>query len=393
MGKHYFFYVIFAFFVFANFTTNVTAYTIPTLNSDNKDSIYTELSENVNVTVNVEKEFFPVIAKLLSEGDEHSEEKIQYTTGLYYDEVSKRIIFPSSGSSHLSLPHLVKWNIQNKNNDSIRVSITSEIPEWTQPVISTVYIGANENKKITQTPFGIQLLSNHSIIPSIILLKVKIGDKIIFEETRNLKIRPADDMVWSLHTPWDTESLIAAWVTPNDEIVEQILSIAKERLFNRSLAGYRSSNLISEIRAIFDVVRNSKVSYVDSHMSFGQVGFTQRVRLPRESIYKKSANCIDGAVLFASLFENIGLEPLIILIPGHAFVGVKLAPNANETLFIETTMVGRNIWESILTLTKTFDAAVNKGNEKYNNAIRTNPSEVRIIDIKNARTMGIYPLW
>ena len=82
MGKHYFFYVIFAFFVFANFTTNVTAYTIPTLNSDNKDSIYTELSENVNVTVNVEKELFPVIAKLLSEGDEHSEEK--YNTLLAY---------------------------------------------------------------------------------------------------------------------------------------------------------------------------------------------------------------------------------------------------------------------------------------------------------------------
>ena len=200
-------------------------------------------------------------------------------------------------------------------------------------------------------------------------------------------------MIWSLHTSWDTESLIAAWVTPNDEIVEQILSIAKERLFNRSLAGYRSSDLVAEIRAIFNAVRNSKVSYVDSHMSFGQVGFTQRVKLPRESIDRKSANCIDGAVLFASLFENIGLEPLIILIPGHAFVGVRLAPNSRETLFIETTMLGRNIMESILTLTKTFDAAVKKGNEVYTNAMQNNPNEVRIIDIKNARAMGIYPLW
>src|SRR3989304_6815895 len=97
----------------------------------------------------------------------------------------------------------------------------------------------------------IQLLNNHSIIPSIILLRVKIGDKIIFEETRNLKIRPADDMIWSLHSPWDTESLIAAWVTPKNDVVEQILSNAKEKLWSRSLSGYQNPDIVSQAKAIF----------------------------------------------------------------------------------------------------------------------------------------------
>lgn len=393
MRKHYIFVVIIAFFITSSSFNNVTAQSIQTSPYSNSDSISTEYYKNVVVSVNVEKELFPVIAKFLSEGNESSEEKIQTTPAIYYDEVSKRVIIPSSGNTRLNLPSLVSWNIQNKNNTPVHISITSEIPDWTQPVISTIVLEANENKELNQTPFGIRLLANSSTIPSVILLKVKMDDKIIFEETQNIKIRPADDMIWSLHSPWDTESLIAAWVTPKNDVVEQILSNAKEKLWSRSLSGYQNSDVVSQAKAIFNAVRNAQVSYVNSSMSFGTVGFTQRVRLPQESILQKSANCIDGAVLFASLFENIGLEPLIVLIPGHAFVGVRLAPDSRETLFIETTLIGRRVLESILTLQSTFDAAVKEGNAKYNNAITTNPSSVHIIDIKKERENGIYPLW
>jgi hypothetical protein len=319
----------------------------------------------INISVNVQQEIFPVIAKFISEGNKYS-----------------------------NIPGLVKWNIQNGNDDSVQIIITSEIPEWTEPAITTIVLSPKENKEIIQTPFGNKLLRNHSIVPTTILLKAKVGDKNIFEETKNIRVRAADDMVWSLNSPYDTEPLIAAWVTPNDNMVEKILSNAKERRFiNRSLSGYQSNDVVQQVKAIFNAVRHYGVSYVSSTMSFGKVGFTQRVRLPRESILDKSANCIDGAVLFASLFENISLEPVIVLIPGHAFVGVRLAPNSRETLFIETTMVGRSSLNSILTLTKTFDAAVKEGNDEFNKAMQTNPGAVRIIDIKRARESGIYPLW
>lgn len=319
----------------------------------------------IDISVRVKQEIFPVIAKFISGGNKYS-----------------------------NIPGLVKWNIRNANNDSVQISIRSEIAEWTEPAISTVILGPNENKEITQTPFGNKLLRNHSIIPTTILLKAKQGNKNIFEETKNIRVRAADDMVWSLNTPYDTYPLIAAWVTPNDNMVEKILSNAKERrFFNRSLSGYQSEDVVPQVKAIFNAVRHYRVSYVSSTMSFGKIGFTQRVRLPRESILEKSANCIDGAVLFASLFENIGLEPIIVLIPGHAFVGVRLAPNSQETLFIETTLVGRSSLNSILSLTTTFDAAVKKGGDEFNKAMQANPNSVRIVDIKDAREIGIYPLW
>jgi hypothetical protein len=339
---------------FKDSATNILAQT--------NDSI--DLLNNINITVNVEQELFPVIAKFLSEGNEHS-----------------------------AITDLVVWNFSNNNSDSVQISVICVIPEWTSPIISTLQLAPNESKQLAQTPFGIKLLSNDRTIPTTILLTVKLNREIIFEETRNLNIRSADDMIWSLATSFDTAELIAAWVTPNDEMVESLLAFAKQSLYNHSLAGYNSADLVGEIRAIFNAVRKSKVSYVDSHMSFGQIGFTQRVRLPNESINQRSANCIDGAVLFASLFENIGLEPIIVLIPGHAFVGVRLEPNSQQTLFIETTIVGRSSLNSILTLQKTFDAAVEAGYQTYADAMQSDPNNVHIIDIKNAREMGIYPLW
>lgn len=319
---------------------------------------------NIDVSVKVQQELFPVISNFISQGNKY-----------------------------FNTPGLVDWEIKNKNNDSVKVIVTSNIPEWTEPVITTLYLGPNENKELFQTPFGNKLLKNHATVPTTVLLNVKFNNKNIFEETKKIRVRAADDMIWSLHSFYDTAPLIAAWVTPNDRMVEAILERAKEKLFNRSLSGYQSSDIIPQVKAIFNAVRNFHISYVNSIMSFGKVGFTQRVRLPRESISEKSANCIDGTVLFASLFENIGLDPLIILVPGHAFVGVRLRPNSRESMFIETTMVGRRVIESILTLTSTFNAAVKEGNTEFNNQMHNNPQAVHIIDIKKARENGIYPLW
>jgi hypothetical protein len=324
----------------------------------------TSISMNIDVTVETQKELFPAIAKFLSGGD-----------------------------NNFNIPGLCKWKIKNNNNESVKLSITADIPEWTTPVINTVSLSPNELKEFTQTPFGIKLLNNHSSMPASVLLKVKVDDNTIFKETRKLNIRACDDMLWSMYSPFDAVYLIAGWVTPNDEMVERVLSIAKGKLLEKSLAGYNNSDVKSEIKAIFNAVRDYKVSYVSSTQSFGNIGFTQRVRLPRESIKMNSANCIDGAVMFASLFENVGLEPLIVILPNHAFIGVRLAPNSQNALFIETTMVGRSVLNSIFTLESTFDAAVKKGGEEFNAVMQQNPKSLQIVDIKKARSLGIYPIW
>ena len=66
----------------------------------------------------------------------------------------------------------------------------------------------------------------------------------------------------------------------------------------------------------------------------------QRVRLPREALAQKSANCIDGTFLMASLLEAASLNPAIVLVPGHAFLARETQDNGGEWDYLETTLIG-----------------------------------------------------
>ena len=58
---------------------------------------------------------------------------------------------------------------------------------------------------------------------------------------------------------------------------------------------------------------------------------TQKVQLPSEVLKQHSGMCIELTVLLASAVENIGLHTEIVIIPGHAFLGV--ATKADRTHF------------------------------------------------------------
>jgi hypothetical protein len=59
------------------------------------------------------------------------------------------------------------------------------------------------------------------------------------------------------------------------------------------------------------------------------------------SLESSQINCLDGTVLFASFLRAINIDPIIIRIPGHVFVGCYLDKKHTEKLFIETTFIGQ----------------------------------------------------
>ena len=83
--------------------------------------------------------------------------------------------------------------------------------------------------------------------------------------------------------------------------------------------------------------------------------------------------------MYASLFENLGMDPVVVLVPGHAYVGVREAQHSENYLYIETSVTGR----------ATFDNAVlsaSRGIGKFR------PQQVIRIPIAQARLDGIYPM-
>ena len=44
-------------------------------------------------------------------------------------------------------------------------------------------------------------------------------------------------------------------------------------------------------------------------------------------------------MLFASLLEALSLEPLLVIVPGHAFVGWRMWAGSAQMEFVETTLI------------------------------------------------------
>ena len=77
--------------------------------------------------------------------------------------------------------------------------------------------------------------------------------------------------------------------------------------------------------------------------------------------------------------ENLGLRPVVVIVPGHAFAGVRLGPEAQDTLYVDLTVLPRG----------TFPAAVARAESWLR---KTPPAQVLTVDVSAARMLSIYPM-
>lgn len=283
---------------------------------------------------------------------------------------------------------MVDVTVSNSSDGALRERIAVKVEGWSDSEIQIAELGAGQVRTYKFAPtFLPRLYQNHEIAGATATIEIHdMAGRLIHQDTVPLRLRSVDDMYWG--TKFKYAPFIASWVTPHEDEVESVLSKAKELAPDRRLPGYepwkdavgQAKSTFTQSRAIYNAVKQEGISYVKSSITFGgNLGVTQRVRMPRESISKSSANCIDAAVMFASLFENLAMDPIVVLVPGHAYVGVREAQGSSHYLFIDVALVGRS----------TFDAAVHSaevGLAKYG------PSDITRIPIDQARESGIYPM-
>jgi hypothetical protein len=191
----------------------------------------------------------------------------------------------------------------------------------------------------------------------------------------------------------DLSRYYGAWVTPHVEPVQALLRRAADRVADRRISGYQgepsAEATAGQVRALFEALKEAEITYVDSMIDFGAGPgqFTQRTRLPRESLRQKAANCIDGTVLLASLLEAASLHPAIVLVPGHAFLGWETWEGSDEWDYLETTMIGSH----------DFDAARERAGALFrrysDDALATDDGPlVRVLKLDDLRAQGIWPM-
>ena len=193
------------------------------------------------------------------------------------------------------------------------------------------------------------LRDNKQAVPVNISVKAEMNGKELAQRLKTASMRSVNECplgyVDSKMKFHDTGEFFAAYVNEDHPKIDKLLREALDsRLVNRFL-GYQGSNAKNvdhQVYALWNVLqkRNFRYSSITNSSLSSNVVYTQRVRTLDDALASSQINCVDGSVLFASLLKAININPILVRIPGHMFVGYYTDRSHKNINFLETTMIG-----------------------------------------------------
>ncbi|HSY99907.1 MAG TPA: hypothetical protein VK788_10445 [Terriglobales bacterium] len=257
-------------------------------------------------------------------------------------------------------------------------------------------------------------------VPTTVVFDVKANNVDLGEQTTHLQVRAVNDVPYKMTDPEgnvrDRADLFAAFVNENSPVVDQLLHEALKWHSIPAFVGYQGKTPDSvrmQVFAVWNALqhRNVKYSSITTPSGFSDKLQSQSVRFVDQTVRVSEANCVDGSVLFASVLYKIGIHPVLVMKPGHMFLGYYLDAQSHETTqnleFLETTMMGsgrliRNVPFSAPNAVRgtpaysNFIDAVKKGDEEFRSEVspklRENDPRYKVIGIRKARENGINPI-
>jgi len=270
------------------------------------------------------------------------------------------------------------------------------------------------------------LVKNRQLIPANVVFKLYLNDKYIGQGVKTIQVHSINDCP-GFYT--DTRSqthnitwMFAAYVNEDHPWIDQLLREALNTKVVNSFGGYQRppAEVYKQVFAVWDAFQRKGFRYssiIVTPTTGTQIRVvSQTVRFLDQAVTTSQANCVDGSVLFASVLRKIGIDPFLIEIPHHMFLGFYLDKQHRQPSYLETTMMGltdlsqypeedavaRTVSSNLGQATKNqasykaFIKAVQVGTDKFKKNKESiekheNPRS-QIIDIAQARKMGVLPI-
>lgn len=278
------------------------------------------------------------------------------------------------GSSS-NVGQLATVSVYNQGTSGYHIQLEAEVNGITELAVQSAVVNPKKTTTIRIHPSLI--VSAFADFPLVqerqvtLTLKVINNDREVevWQMTKSIEVTPANVRggFWSLSSGSkpDLSRYVAHWVRPQSDSMPSLIQSASAEHPDNRLVGYQDPSgtgnyaqiTSTQVQAVYNALQKRGISYITAGYS-GNVG--QAILFPDQALRGRSANCMDGVVLFASVLERIGIEPVIVLIPGHAFLGWRTWSNSTTYDFLETTMA----WGS-----SSFTAANSKGKTEYQDEV------------------------
>lgn len=239
-------------------------------------------------------------------------------------------------------------------------------------------------------------------IDGLIKIEVRSADRVLVSKVYDIAVLAFDQWAGLSVLP----AMLAAFVTPNHPGLVPVIRRASEILAkwtgSPSFDEYQTrdpNRVKQQMAAIYEAIAELQIAYCTVPASFEERG--QRVRMASDILSGRLATCLDMTLLYASCLESVGINPLLVMVQGHAFVAAWLIPESfpdsvNDDVSLLTKRTAEGINE-ILPVETTcmnagaivpFDVAVANANARLKDA----DNFQLFIDVHRARNGRIRPL-
>ena len=180
------------------------------------------------------------------------------------------------------------------------------------------------------------------------------------DESFNFDVTSVNDIVFTSMSDQDKAyvgdvmencPLYACMVSAEDPIIKHYAESIQQRILcgeqgasvgvGGEVTEDQKNEKIRVMEGVYNATLLSHMVYSETSTNLTKFGdnttSTEHIRLPREVVSGNTGLCIELALLHASVYKAAGLHPVIFLIPGHAFPGIKVG---NDYLAIESTGIG-----------------------------------------------------
>lgn len=199
------------------------------------------------------------------------------------------------------------------------------------------------------------------------------------------------DEISSWADVYDNDALIACFVTPNDPIVKYYTQNLQEKILKGEAASVtnKPEDGVRFLTGIYEATRKAHMVYSGTKgipQSTDDVqSMVQQVRLPREVITGNTGLCIELSTLYASVLSAAGLNPVIYMIPGHAYPGFRMN---GQYYAIEATGINGEGLGGIASAEKAFETGQKQLQEFIQRAQMGDP-RYTLVDIHAINQQGV----
>lgn len=249
---------------------------------------------------------------------------IEYLSTVNYSLVNNKI------------PLCQSFELKNNTNEDLHNVVVECSGDFIHPFRSSVYDVVKARKALRPQEFD--------IVPdaakvAVVTEKIRTSFTVIVwqdaltEESRREVMRKDYDLEVMPYDYWLGTTILpqslASFVTPNhpaiDAVVIKAAQILKQLTGSSAFTEYQTGNpneVVNQVAAIYGALHAENIVYRSVPASYEEIG--QRITLPDQVLTTKLGDCIDLAILFASVLENVGINSGIVIQKGHAYLAVWL---------------------------------------------------------------------